>query len=211
MDNKDEKKNKEIQCNLNISSKINLINNDKSVYFSRILFFYKYKLIKKKINDQVNSDFIQKKILRLNNSNLNNDNKDQLNLYVQDVEKNKNENTLFQKILSKYKKKNNLKKKILNSQIIHSKKDIDISNNIMKESKFPLINLSNNSYIINDYSNKTYINLYKENNQIIFNPLTNYKYKKNNKKKHNIFPKMINSKSTIEIHKNILNFSNVKM
>lgn len=211
MDNKDEKKNKEIQCNLNISSKINLINNDKSVYFSRILFFYKYKLIKKKINDQVNSDFIQEKILRLNNSNLNNDNKDQLNLYVQDVEKNKNENTLFQKILSKYKKKNNLKKKILNSQIIHSKKDIDISNNIMKESKFPLINLSNNSYIINDYSNKTYINLYKENNQIIFNPLTNYKYKKNNKKKHNIFPKMINSKSTIEIHKNILNFSNVKM
>ena len=211
MDNKDEKKNKEIQCNLNISSKINLINNDKSVYFSRILFFYKYKLIKKKINDQVNSDFIQKKILRLNNSNLNNDNKVQLNLYVQDIEKNKKENTLFQKILSKYKKKNNLKKKILNSQIIHSKKDIDISNNIMKESKFPLINLSNNSYIINDYSNKTYINLYKENNQIIFNPLTNYKYKKNNKKKHNIFPKMINSKSTIEIHKNILNFSNVKM
>lgn len=211
MDNKDEKKNKEIQCNLNISSKINLINNDKSVYFSRILFFYKYKLIKKKINDQVNSDFIQEKILRLNNSNLNNDNKVQLNLYVQDIEKNKKENTLFQKILSKYKKKNNLKKKILNSQIIHSKKDIDISNNIMKESKFPLINLSNNSYIINDYSNKTYINLYKENNQIIFNPLTNYKYKKNNKKKHNIFPKMINSKSTIEIHKNILNFSNVKM
>ena len=211
MNNKDEKKNKEIQCNLNISSKINLINNDKSVYFSRILFFYKYKLIKKKINDQVNSDFIQKKILRLNNSNLNNDNKVQLNLYVQDIEKNKKENTLFQKILSKYKKKNNLKKKILNSQIIHSKKDIDISNNIMKESKFPLINLSNNSYIINDYSNKTYINLYKENNQIIFNPLTNYKYKKNNKKKHNIIPKMINSKSTIEIHKNILNFSNVKM
>ena len=211
MDNKDEKKNKEIQCNLNISSKINLINNDKSVYFSRILFFYKYKLIKKKINDQVNSDFIQEKILRLNNSNLNNDNKVQLNLYVQDIEKNKKENTLFQKILSKYKKKNNLKKKILNSQIIHSKKDIDISNNIMKESKFPLINLSNNSYIINDYSNKTYINLYKENNQIIFNPLTNYKYKKNNKKKHNIFPKMINSKSTTEIHKNILNFSNVKM
>ena len=211
MDNKDEKKNKEIQCNLNISSKINLINNDKSVYFSRILFFYKYKLIKKKINDQVNSDFIQEKILRLNNSNLNNDNKVQLNLYVQDKKKKKKENTLFQKILSKYKKKNNLKKKILNSQIIHSKKDIDISNNIMKESKFPLINLSNNSYIINDYSNKTYINLYKENNQIIFNPLTNYKYKKNNKKKHNIFPKMINSKSTIEIHKNILNFSNVKM
>ena len=85
MDNKDEKKNKEIQCNLNISSKINLINNDKSVYFSRILFFYKYKLIKKKINDQVNSDFIQEKILRLNNSNLNNDNKVQLNLYVQDL------------------------------------------------------------------------------------------------------------------------------
>ena len=48
MKNEDEKKNKEIQCNLNISSKNKLINDDKSVYFSRILFFYKYRLSKKK-------------------------------------------------------------------------------------------------------------------------------------------------------------------
>ncbi len=204
MKNEDEKKNKEIQCNLNISSKNKLINDDKSVYFSRILFFYKYRLIKKKNYDQVNSNLIQKNFRRLNSSNINNDNKVELKLYYPDIKNNKNKNiSIFQNLLSKYKKKN-LKKKFLNSQIIHLRKDIDISNNKMSQSKFPLINLSNNSNIISNYSNKTYINLYKQNkNQIIFNPFTNLDNQKNNKIKHNIFPKMINSKSTIIIHKNI--------
>ncbi len=204
MKNEDEKKNKEILCNLNISSKNKLINDDKSVYFSRILFFYKYRLIKKKNYDQVNSNLIQKNFRRLNSSNINNDNKVELKLYYPDIKNNKNKNiSIFQNLLSKYKKKN-LKKKFLNSQIIHLRKDIDISNNKMSQSKFPLINLSNNSNIISNYSNKTYINLYKQNkNQIIFNPFTNLDNQKNNKIKHNIFPKMINSKSTIIIHKNI--------
>ena len=204
MKNEDEKKNKEIQCNLNISSKNKLINDDKSVYFSRILFFYKYRLIKKKNYDQVNSNLIQKNFRRLNSSNINNDNKVELKLYYPDIKNNKNKNiSIFQNLLSKYKKKN-LKKKFLNSQIIHLRKDIDISNNKMSQSKFPLINLSNNSNIISNYSNKTYINLYKQNkNQIIFNPFTNLDNQKNNKIKQNIFPKMINSKSTIIIHKNI--------
>ena len=204
MKNEDEKKNKEIQCNLNIRSNNKLINDDKSVYFSRILFFYKYRLIKKKNYDQVNSNLIQKNFRRLNSSNINNDNKVELKLYYPDIKNNKNKNiSIFQNLLSKYKKKN-LKKKFLNSQIIHLRKDIDISNNKMRQSKFPLINLSNNSNIISNYSNKTYINLYKQNkNQIIFNPFTNLDNQKKNKIKQNIFPKMINSKSTIIIHKNI--------
>ena len=79
----------------------------------------------------------------------------------------------------------------------------------MKQSKFPLINLSNNSYIINEYSSKTYINLYKQNkNQIIFNPFSKLDNKKNNKKKNNIFPKMIISKSTIIIKKKKKFFKN---
>ena len=210
MKNEDEKMNKETQCNLNIYSKKKSINYDKSVYFSRILFYYKYNLIKKKNNGQINSNSIQENIIRLNNFNINNGNKVELKLYYPSIKNNKKENnTIFQKLLSISKKKNNSKSKILNSQIIDSRKDINIYNNMMKQSKFPLINLSNNSYIINEYSSKTYINLYKQNkNHIIFNPFSKLDNKKNNKKKNNIFPKVIKSKSTIIIKKKKKFFKN---